>query len=65
MTAKELGQRIGKPVLLQTGDLQVLCNVLDARESWGREQLQITPQSGQGTVWVNADRTKGVDHDQV
>jgi len=41
-----------------TSYFSVDCFIRDVRESWGRIQVQITPQAGEGLIWVDFDRVK-------
>ena len=56
MTALELSKAIGQTVALEARGLTFLCEIKDARTSYGRVQFLITPKmGGTGQVWVDYD----------
>jgi hypothetical protein len=58
MTVNELKGSIGQLVLYTAGDLEFVCRVEDARQSWSKPQFQITPVAGNGTRWVEFSSIK-------
>ena len=65
MTASELQELVGMAGTLEISTTQgtdarliIGVKVLDAREAWGRTDLLVTPEAGQGQAWVSADRVK-------
>ncbi len=56
MTTAEMMPALGAVVLVACDGLQVRCKVLDAKESWGRPRLRVTPISGAGSIWVELGR---------
>jgi hypothetical protein len=57
MTARELYDWIGAVRGLRTREgFTVLVQVIDARHTYGRTQVQVSPLRGQGRAWVEADR---------
>lgn len=55
-TTKELAQLINTIVRLQSEGLSVPVKILDARVSFGKIHVQITPVGGEGNTWVDHDR---------
>lgn len=53
-TASELAKLIGKHGLLHVTrpQLSFRVEVLDARQQFGRIDLQVKPEDGEGTAWV-------------
>ena len=59
MSTSDLMKMIGKTGLLAADGFSVLVRITDARgPNWGRIDYQVTPVSGQGSVWVDANRVK-------
>ena len=59
MSTSELMLVIGKTGLLAAEGFSVLVRITDARgPNWGRIDYHVTPVSGQGSVWVDANRVK-------
>lgn len=58
MTTSELMQVIGKTALITYPDtMQYSVRIVDARgPNWGRIDYQVTPISGQGSVWIDSKR---------
>lgn len=42
----------------RAGTLEVRVRILDARETFGRIDLLVSPVEGSGQAWVSADRVK-------
>jgi hypothetical protein len=55
---KELVKLIGKQGELDAYPLTYEVEIIDVKSVYGNDRLQVTPVSGSGTVWVNADRVK-------
>ena len=55
-TASELIPAVGAQVLVRFEDLAVRCKVLDAKNSWGKVRLQITPVGGYNRQWIELGR---------
>jgi hypothetical protein len=58
---KEIKDRywyIGKRCILveKSGDFRVQAKILNARDSYGRIDVKVTPMWGSGSKWVNSDR---------
>ena len=68
MTALELSQNIGKigifPVYPMDGTLQYKVKILDAKKAYGCPRYLITPVSGTGSQWVNADRVSILNEEE-
>lgn len=63
MTEKELANLKSKRATLEVTDraglvLFVSVRIEDSRTVYGREELLVTPESGEGQAWVSADRVK-------
>jgi len=60
-TAKRLSQYIDSTGRLSCGNgLMVGVKILDARTSFSRVQLLVTPITGSGQAWVDEDRVVSV-----
>jgi hypothetical protein len=57
-TALEMIPAIGATVLVRFEQLQILCTVLNVKNSWGKPRLLITPDSrnSTGQQWVELER---------
>ena len=58
MTAKELIDLIDKKATLTMDGLEVAVKITNARENFGRIDVCVTPEAGNGEAWVSADRVK-------
>jgi len=56
MTALELSQAIGQIGSILSGKTRINVRILDGKVSYGCPRYLITPVSGTGSQWVNADR---------
>lgn len=56
MTVLELTQRIGQLGSIPVNGLTVYVHIMDGKVSYGTPRYLITPVSGTGSQWVNADR---------
>ncbi len=56
MTATELARYVGTNgvamITLKSGTLSIAVRVKDARQHFGRIELQVTPTGGLGQVWI-------------
>ncbi len=50
-----------KKVLLEVKGLQFVCLVKDKKVSFGIHRLLISPESGTGETWVNANNVKEME----
>ena len=57
---KELIALIGKEGVLSAHPFTFQVIITDVKSVYGTDRLEITPVSGGGTAWVNADRVKVV-----
>jgi len=57
-TVRKMLPAMGATVLVRFESLQILCTVLDVKNSWGKPRLLITPDSNKssGQQWVEMDR---------
>jgi len=55
-TASELMPAVGAQVLVRFEDLAVRCTVTDAKNSWGKVRLLVTPYEGLGAQWIELGR---------
>ena len=60
MKLKELQDLIGTDVTIEFDGLKVAVVVVDAKVSYGKPRLLISPVAGEGTVWVDARRAEGI-----
>ena len=60
MTANEMALYIGKVAQHDAAGYSATVRIYDARMSYGRIQLRVTPVTGNGNVWVNADSLTSV-----
>jgi hypothetical protein len=51
-TATELIPAVGARVLVRFEDLRIRCTVIDAKNSWGKVRLLVTPYEGYGAKWI-------------
>lgn len=56
MTAKDAAQLLGRRGLYGVKGMTVRVIVNDVREVFGRLDLNIAPEAGDGTAWVAADQ---------
>jgi hypothetical protein len=56
MTALELSQNICKIGTIVCGTVRVSVHIMDGKTAYGTPRYLITPVSGSGQQWVNADR---------
>ena len=56
MKNSEINQLIGKYGRFSTEGMIFRVNILDARSSFGRTDLEITPADGSGSKWVSMER---------
>lgn len=52
MTYKDNAKTIGKKATIKTSGLKINVKILDYKNSYGRDRWLVTPQSGEGQVWV-------------
>ena len=58
-TIKELASLIGTTGEYNVSrDLWITVTVEDARFTYGKLQLEVTPVAGRGTMWVHAENVK-------
>lgn len=57
-TVRDMQPAIGASVLVQFESLSVCCIVSDAKSAYGRVRIQVQPQSGQGSQWVELSRIR-------
>jgi hypothetical protein len=57
-TVQEMQPAIGAAVLVQFESLSVRCIVSDAKSAYGRVRIQVQPESGQGSQWVELSRIR-------
>lgn len=55
---KELMKLIGQEGTLNAYPFDFKVIVTDVKSVYGTDRLEVTPVSGGGTAWVNADRVK-------
>lgn len=55
MTARELSTAIGREADYRANNMMFRVKVIDAKMSYGRPLLQITPAAGMGATWVTVD----------
>ena len=62
MTAKEMAALIGKPATytfhIGKSFVNVAMAITDAKQSFGRQMVELAPVSGTGTIWANLDNIK-------
>lgn len=61
MRVQELASRLGPAILrieMDGGTIEVPVEVVDARVSWGRVDLQVVPEGGNGSAWVSEGRVR-------
>lgn len=55
-TVNELLPAIGAVVAVRFEQIEVACQVIDAKSAWGKERILIMPLNGGGTQWVELGR---------
>lgn len=60
-TAKEMIIAVGTLIAVRCGDLEVNCRVLDVKNAYGQNRLQVTPVKGAGKQWVEMSRISRID----
>ncbi len=60
MTALEMHDAIGKPVMYDGNGLEFLCMVKDVKTGWGKPRFLIVPMAGKGEKWVEFSSIKPV-----
>jgi len=55
-TVRELSPAVGSVVLVRLETLSAWCRVLDAKSSYGKPRLLVTPVNGCGEAWVELHR---------
>ncbi len=55
-TTKDLAQLINATAHLQSEGMLVPVQILDARVSFGKIHVQVTPVGGEGNTWVDRER---------
>lgn len=63
-TANDMTPVIGQTVQLRVEDIKVLVMVLNAKNSYGRLRLLVTPVAGSGEQWVEMSRVSLIDNQQ-
>ena len=58
MTTAETMNMIGALVKLPIDGFEIPSIVKDIRTVWGRTDALVTPENGDGEMWVNIDRLK-------
>jgi hypothetical protein len=58
-TATELIPAVGTLVSVRFESVTVACRVLDAKKSWDKVRLEVTPLQGSGSQWVELPRIAG------
>jgi hypothetical protein len=52
MTNTDFSKIVGRRARIKVGAMLVLVKVVDARSAYGRDDVLITPQAGEGRQWV-------------
>lgn len=55
-TVRELAPAVGETVFVRMETFRVPCVVLDAKNSWGKVRLLVTPVYGEGEQWIELER---------
>ena len=58
-TATELIPAVGTLVSVRFESVTVACRVTDAKKSWDKVRLEVTPLQGSGSQWVELPRVIG------
>ena len=59
---KDLMQKIGKAATYHVDALRVFVKIIDVRQSYGRIDYCITPESGDGIKWVNSTSVSEIEN---
>lgn len=55
-THNQMAMAVGRVAAIRENGLTILVRVLDAKTAYSVVRLLVTPVSGQGQAWVNAER---------
>lgn len=55
-TTQSLALLLGQTFLVRFDKLRVRVTVLDAKVSYGRVRVQVSPTDGVGSAWIEAER---------
>lgn len=58
MTAQELAAYVGKSATLESEGVSIPVTIKDARESYGRIDVLVSPTQGEGETWVDVKRVR-------
>ena len=59
MAAREIVQLLDREATLTTAEgLRFQVTIVDARQAFGRLNVQVEPIAGEGTAWVSMDRVE-------
>ena len=61
LDARTLSSVIGARLAVRFQDLVFDCRVCNAKNSWGRVRLEVTPAAGSGFQWIELDRVVRVE----
>lgn len=65
MTTAQLSHLIGRAGILRTAEgLGVAITIVDARETFGRTDVKVTPIAGDSSAWVSRSRVSLVTLDE-
>lgn len=65
MDAREMSALIGTLVFLEpVHGLRVLCEIKNVKYSYGHSRVEVSPLSGRGSAWVNADSVASAAENQ-
>lgn len=55
-TVQQLTPAVGAIVGVRFDEMEVFCHVVDAKNSYGRVRLLVTPELGNGSQWIELSR---------
>lgn len=55
-TATQMIPAVGAIVAVRFEEITVFCHVVDVKNSWGKIRLQVTPELGNGSQWIELPR---------
>lgn len=60
MTAKGMIPAVGHTALIRYHDLVIGVKIHDVKHVYGTTRLYVSPLSGNGFIWINADRVTAI-----
>ena len=59
-TATEMIPALGSRLFVHFESITVLCRVVDVKQSYGKVRLQVVPELGERSIWIELGRVSSV-----